>query len=70
MALAEEAEPELVGREQGAWFARLDLERENLLAAHSWCDHAEDGAELGLRLVFSLKGVPAASRPGRAGDIG
>src|SRR5436853_204100 len=34
--------------------ARLDLERENLLAAHSWCDHAEDGAELGSRLVFSL----------------
>jgi tetratricopeptide (TPR) repeat protein len=54
VALAEEAEPELVGQKQGAWFARLDLERENLLAAHSWCDHAEDGAELGLRLVFSL----------------
>jgi len=53
VALAEEAEPELVGQKQGAWFARLDLERENLLAAHSWCDHAEDGAELGLRLVFS-----------------
>ncbi|HXS54239.1 MAG TPA: tetratricopeptide repeat protein [Usitatibacter sp.] len=53
VALAEEAEPQLVGQEQGAWFARLDLERENLLAAHSWCDHAEDGAELGLRLVFS-----------------
>jgi non-specific serine/threonine protein kinase len=54
VALAEEAEPQLAGQEQGAWFARLDLERENLLAAHSWCDHAEDGAELGLRLVSSL----------------
>lgn len=54
VALAEEAQPQLVGQEQGAWFARLDLERENFLAAHSWCDHAEDGAELGLRLVFSL----------------
>jgi tetratricopeptide (TPR) repeat protein len=54
VALAEEAEPELVGQKQGAWFARLDLERENVLAAHSCCDHAEDGAELGLRLVFSL----------------
>ena len=26
-----------------------------LLAAHSWCDHAEGGAELGLRLVFAVK---------------
>ena len=55
LALAEEARPELFGREQGAWLARLDLERENLLAAHAWCDRAEDGAEAGLRLVFSLK---------------
>ena len=55
VALAEAAEPELVGREQRAWFARLDLERENLLTAHAWCDHAEGGAELGLRLVFSLR---------------
>ena len=55
VTLAEEAEPELVGQEQGAWFARLDLERENLLAAHAWCDQAEGGAELGLRLVFSVQ---------------
>jgi non-specific serine/threonine protein kinase len=55
VALAEEAEPELVGREQSAWFARLDPERENFLAAHAWCDRAEELAELGLRLVFSLK---------------
>ena len=55
VALAEEADPELVGQKQSAWFARLDLELENLLAAHSWCDHAEDSAELGLRLVFSLR---------------
>jgi non-specific serine/threonine protein kinase len=54
VALAEEAEPELVGSEQGAWLARLDQERENLLAAHSWCDHAEGSADLGLRLIFSL----------------
>jgi predicted ATPase/DNA-binding winged helix-turn-helix (wHTH) protein len=54
VALAEEAEPELVGRQQRAWYARIDQERENLLVAHSWCDHAEDGAGLGLRLVFAL----------------
>jgi predicted ATPase/class 3 adenylate cyclase len=64
-ALAERARPELFGPQQGAWLARLDLERENLLAAHAWCDHAEGGAELGLTLLSSLKlylvnrGLPA-----------
>jgi predicted ATPase/class 3 adenylate cyclase len=55
LTLAEKASPELVGPTQGTWLARLDLERENLLAAHAWCDRAEGGAELGLRLVFSIK---------------
>jgi predicted ATPase/class 3 adenylate cyclase len=54
LALAERARPELVGPEQGAWLVRLDLERENLLAAHAWCDRAEGGAELGLKLVCSV----------------
>src|SRR4029453_17720728 len=31
-----------------------DHEIENLLAAHAWCDHAADGAALGLRLVYAL----------------
>ena len=51
LALAEEAETKLHGPGQGAWFSRLDLERENLLLAHAWCDHVDGGAELGLRLV-------------------
>ncbi len=55
VALAENAMPELVGPKQGAWNVRLDFERENLLAAHTWCDHAGDGAESGLRLVHSAK---------------
>jgi predicted ATPase/class 3 adenylate cyclase len=55
LALAEAASPALVGPDQGAWLARLDLERENLLSAHAWCDRAEGGAELGLRLVHSVK---------------
>jgi non-specific serine/threonine protein kinase len=55
VALAEEAESELVGPEQRAWFARIDQERENLLAAHAWCDHAKNGDELGLQLVFALR---------------
>ena len=55
VALAEEAESELTGREQRAGFARIDQERENLLAANAWCDHANNGAELGLQLVFGLR---------------
>jgi len=55
LALAEKARPELVGPHQAAWFARLDLERENVLAAHAWCDDAEEGGQLGLRLVSALR---------------
>lgn len=53
--LAEKARPQLVGPEQGAWLARLDLERENLLSAHKWCDHEQGGGELGLKLASSLR---------------
>ena len=55
VALAEAARPELVRRKQGAWIGSLDLERENLIAAHTWCGYAKDGAELGLQLVHSIK---------------
>ena len=55
LALAEQASSQLVGPDQGAWLTRLDLEAENLLAAHSWCDRVDGGGELGLRLVFSVK---------------
>jgi non-specific serine/threonine protein kinase len=55
LAFAEQARPELNGPQQAAWLARLDLERENLLAAHGWCDRADNGAESGLRLVFAIK---------------
>jgi predicted ATPase/class 3 adenylate cyclase len=55
LAFAEKAQPELFGPQQGAWLARFDLERENLLAVHTWCDRGEQGAALGLRLVHAFK---------------
>lgn len=55
LAFVEKGLPELVGPRQGTWLARYDLERENLLSAHAWCDRAEDGAALGLRLVYATK---------------
>jgi predicted ATPase/DNA-binding winged helix-turn-helix (wHTH) protein len=55
MDFASKARPELVGPQQASWLARLDDERENLLSAHAWCDHAANGEELGLRLVSMTK---------------
>jgi predicted ATPase/class 3 adenylate cyclase len=55
LSLAEKARPELFGPEQAGWLVRLDLERENVLAAHMRCDSAEGGAGLGLRLVHAIK---------------
>lgn len=55
LALAEQASEELVGPAQGVWLTRLDLERENILSAHRWCDRAKEGVRPGLRLVFSIK---------------
>jgi predicted ATPase/class 3 adenylate cyclase len=54
LELAEAARPELGGPEQARWLARLDLERENLLAAHAWADREEGSAERGLRLAYAL----------------
>ncbi|HKE38860.1 MAG TPA: tetratricopeptide repeat protein [Casimicrobiaceae bacterium] len=55
LALAEKARPELMGPQQATWLATLDLERENLLSAHTWCSSAESGAERGLRLTGATK---------------
>jgi len=54
-ALAQRARPELVGPQQSEWLKRLDIERENLLAAHQWSREADLAAENGLRLVSSLR---------------
>ena len=53
--LAEEARPGLAGPQQAEWLALLDLERENLLAAHAGCERAPGGGELGLRLAYLLR---------------
>jgi predicted ATPase len=55
VAFAEEARSHVIGADEAAWLPRLDLERENLLSAHAWCDHADETAETGLRLVSALK---------------
>ena len=55
LALVEKARPELVGPAQNRWIARLDQERENLLSAHAWCEHAPGGVERGLDLAASVK---------------
>jgi predicted ATPase/class 3 adenylate cyclase len=55
LALAESAREGLVGPDSGKRLHQLDLERENLLAAHRWCDSADDGARLGLELSHRLK---------------
>ena len=55
LALAEVTMPKLSGPDQGVWLSRLDLERENLLSAHAWCDRTEEGSELGLRLVSAVR---------------
>ncbi len=34
----------------------MDRELENVLAAHAWCDHAADGARLGIELIAPLRG--------------
>lgn len=52
---AETVRPLLIGPGQGHSMARLDLERENLLAAHRFCDHAENGAAIGLRFIRALQ---------------
>jgi predicted ATPase/class 3 adenylate cyclase len=54
LALAEEAEPEILGADQIAWLERLEVERDNFRAALGWSLEQGD-TELALRLIGSLR---------------
>ena len=54
VALAEQAKSESFGPQQGRLMRRLDLDLENMLAAHAWCDRLAGGGERDLRLVTGL----------------
>lgn len=55
LTLAEAAQPHLREAGREVWLVRLDAERENLLAAHRYCDDAADGAALDMRLVLAMR---------------
>ena len=51
VTFAERARAELVGPKQASWLARLDLEHENLRAAHECSDRRDVSPVTGLKLV-------------------
>ena len=54
VAFAEAARPSLNGPDSVKWLARLDLERENLLACHAWAARTRESGEAGLTLAYAL----------------
>jgi tetratricopeptide (TPR) repeat protein len=54
MELAERAEPEFTGAEQGAWHKRLEAEHDNMRAALSWHAQTQANIEMQLRLASAL----------------
>jgi predicted ATPase/class 3 adenylate cyclase len=54
VAFAETARPALYGPDRAPWLARLDLERENLLACHAWTVRTLGIGEAGLKLAYAL----------------
>ena len=55
LALAERARSEFNGAQQISWLARVDDERENLLAAHACCGQDPKRGQAGLQLVTAMK---------------
>jgi non-specific serine/threonine protein kinase len=54
VALAEQAEPELLGPRQRLWLDRLETEHDNLRAAYEWTMTEPGGKREGLRLAAAL----------------
>ena len=55
LELAERARPELTGPAQALWLERVDLEHDNLLAAHTWSIRPGGVAAHSLRMIFALR---------------
>lgn len=53
LALAEEAQPELIGPDQASWSDRLEADHDNLLGVLTWAESSGKG-ELGLRLGSAI----------------
>jgi len=54
LALAEQAEPKILGPEEELWLERLEIEHDNLRAALEWSKADKQGAEAELRLAGAL----------------
>jgi predicted ATPase/DNA-binding winged helix-turn-helix (wHTH) protein len=54
VALAEEAEPLVMGADEHVWLERLETEHENLRSALAWSSTSDEDAEVGLRLAAAL----------------
>jgi predicted ATPase/class 3 adenylate cyclase len=55
LALTEKARSGLAGPDQAMWLAILDVECDNILAAHAWMQRSGMDAQLGLRLASPMK---------------
>jgi len=55
LAFAEKAGAGLTGPDEPAFLKQLDLDRENVLAAHAFCIQTDGAAESGYRLVSAIK---------------
>lgn len=55
LAFVEQIFPELFGEQRTKWFALLDRELDNVLAAHAWCNAQSADGQLDLRLVHAIK---------------
>jgi len=55
VAFAERARVGMLGHDQAAWLAAVDVERDNLLAAHEQCSDDVHAIEQGFELAHALK---------------